>query len=88
METMSVDHTYNAENTIDNVIRCISPALAESYDIEILIIDDASGQTLPWYVFGDPALVPVLEYSYLSGNEGPHVETRSGFAQGADIDGS
>jgi glycosyltransferase involved in cell wall biosynthesis len=33
---------YNAEKTIDNVIRRISPALAQSYDIEILIIDDAS----------------------------------------------
>jgi glycosyltransferase involved in cell wall biosynthesis len=33
---------YNAEKTIDNVIRRISPGLAESYDIEILIIDDAS----------------------------------------------
>ena len=56
-----------------------------------LVIDprlDAAAQTLPWYIFGDPALVPVLEYSYLSGNEGPHVETRTGFAQGSDIDGT
>ncbi len=49
---------------------------------------DHLGQTLPWYVFGDPALVPVLEYSYLSGAEGPQVETRSQFSQGADIDGT
>jgi hypothetical protein len=39
-------------------------------------------------VFGDPALVPVLEYAYLSGAEGPMVETRSQFAQGADVDGT
>ena len=33
---------YNAERTIDNVVRRIPPGLSESYDIEILIIDDAS----------------------------------------------
>src|SRR6516164_9678860 len=33
---------YNAEKTIDDVIRRIPPALAAAYDIEILIIDDAS----------------------------------------------
>jgi glycosyltransferase involved in cell wall biosynthesis len=33
---------YNAEKTIDNVIRRISPDLAELYDLHILIIDDAS----------------------------------------------
>ncbi|MBV8844766.1 MAG: glycosyltransferase [Bryobacterales bacterium] len=33
---------YHAEKTIDDVIRRISPALAQSYDVEILIIDDAS----------------------------------------------
>jgi hypothetical protein len=56
-----------------------------------LVVDprlDAAGQTKPWYVFGDPALVPVLEYAYLSGAEGPQVETRSQFSQGADVDGS
>jgi hypothetical protein len=56
-----------------------------------LVIDprlDHLSQTKPWYVFGDPGLVPVLEYSYLSGSEGPMVETRSQFSQGADIDGT
>jgi glycosyltransferase involved in cell wall biosynthesis len=33
---------YNAEKTIDNVVRRIPASLAESYDIEILIIDEAS----------------------------------------------
>ena len=56
-----------------------------------LVVDprlDNLGATLPWYVCGDPSLVPVLEYSYLSGAEGPMVETRSQFTQGADIDGT
>jgi len=33
---------YNAERTIDNVVRRIPPGLSQSYDIEVLIIDDAS----------------------------------------------
>jgi glycosyltransferase involved in cell wall biosynthesis len=36
---------YNAEKTIDSVVRRIPASLAESYDIEILIIDDASGDS-------------------------------------------
>jgi hypothetical protein len=52
-------------------------------------LDAAGGQNVKsWYVFGDPALVPVMEYAYLSGAEGPQVETRSQFSQGADIDGT
>jgi hypothetical protein len=56
-----------------------------------LVIDprlDNAGQTKSWYVFGDPVLVPVLEYAYLSGAEGPQVDTRSQFNQGADFDGT
>jgi hypothetical protein len=30
-----------------------------------------------WYVAADPAATPGLEYSYLQGNEGPHIETRN-----------
>lgn len=33
---------YNAEKTIDSVVRRIPASLAESYEIEILVIDDAS----------------------------------------------
>ncbi|MGE5569419.1 MAG: prohead protease/major capsid protein fusion protein [Rhodospirillales bacterium] len=32
-----------------------------------------------WYVFGDPAVAPVLEYSYLQDAQGPTVDTRPGF---------
>jgi hypothetical protein len=56
-----------------------------------LVVDprlDNAGQTKAWYCFGDPALVPVLEYAYLSGAEGPQVDTRSQFNQGADVDGT
>jgi hypothetical protein len=56
-----------------------------------LVVDprlDASGVTKSWFVFGSPEQVPCLEYSYLSGAEGPQVETRSQFSQGADVDGT
>lgn len=36
-----------------------------------------------WYLFSDPAVLAVIEYSYLSGFEGVQVETRNGF----DVDG-
>jgi hypothetical protein len=32
-----------------------------------------------WYVTADPGEVDVLEFAYLSGNEGPQVESRSGW---------
>ncbi|MGE5486941.1 MAG: prohead protease/major capsid protein fusion protein, partial [bacterium] len=32
-----------------------------------------------WYVFGDPAVAPVLEYSYLQDAQGPTVDSRPGF---------
>jgi hypothetical protein len=60
-------------------------------DFVRLVVDsrlDHLGQTLPWYLFADVATVPVLEYSYLSGYEGPRVFTRVGFAGGSDIDGT
>jgi hypothetical protein len=60
-------------------------------DFVTLVIEprlDHLNQTLPWYLFADVATVPVLEYSYLSGLEGPRVFTRVGFAGGSDIDGT
>jgi hypothetical protein len=49
---------------------------------------DHLNQTLPWYLFGDVGTIPVLEFSYLSGYEGPRVFTRVGFQGGSDIDGT
>jgi hypothetical protein len=60
-------------------------------DFVRLVVDarlDHLGQTLPWYLFADVAQVPVLEFSYLTGYEGPRVYTRVGFAGGSDIDGT
>lgn len=32
-----------------------------------------------WYVFADPASIPVLEYAYLSSAQGPQIASREGF---------
>jgi hypothetical protein len=50
-----------------------------------LVVDprlDAKSATR-WYTFADPAVLPVIEFAYLSGFEGVFVETRIGF----DVDG-
>ena len=60
-------------------------------DFVRLVVDprlDHAGQNTAWYVFADVAQVPVLEFSYLSGYEGPRVYTRVGFPGGSDIDGT
>jgi hypothetical protein len=40
---------------------------------------DAAGAPTNWLLFGDPGIAPVLEYSWLEGNEGPQVEIRAGW---------
>lgn len=32
-----------------------------------------------WYLWADPTILPVIEYSYLSGSEGPQIAVREGF---------
>lgn len=32
-----------------------------------------------WYVFADPAAIPVIEYAYLAGSEGPQLSSRDGW---------
>jgi hypothetical protein len=83
------------ETTAQKGIAAIYPTQTNAVnvfqDFVRLVIDprlDHLGQTLPWYLFADVAQVPVLEFSYLTGYEGPRVYTRVGFAGGSDIDGS
>lgn len=42
-----------------------------------------AGSALAWYMFASPDQVPIVEYGYLSGEEGPALDQRVGF----DIDG-
>jgi hypothetical protein len=83
------------ETTAQKALAAIYPPQTQDAnvftDFVRLVVDprlDKLGQTLPWYLFGDVATAPVLEFSYLSGYEGPRVSTRVGFAGGSDIDGT
>jgi phage head maturation protease len=40
---------------------------------------DARSVPNPWYVFASPDAAPVLEYAYLTGAEGPQIDSRSGW---------
>lgn len=48
-----------------------------------LVVEPRLSSATRWYVTADPAEIDGLEYAYLSGNEGPQVESRSGW----DVDG-
>lgn len=42
-------------------------------------VSDANLSTLPWYLFADPAIAPVLHYSFLEGFEGPRITSEDVF---------
>jgi hypothetical protein len=42
-----------------------------------------AGDALAWYLAADPSQIPIIEYGYLDGQEGPTLDQRLGF----DIDG-
>ena len=48
-----------------------------------LVVEPRLASATRWYVTADPGEIDGLEYAYLSGNEGPQVESRSGW----DVDG-
>lgn len=45
--------------------------------LELLVEPRLSGNG--WYLFSDPATLPILEYCYLSGAPGPQIESRPGW---------
>jgi len=48
-----------------------------------LVVEPRLASATRWYITADPSEIDGLEYAYLSGNEGPQVESRSGW----DVDG-
>jgi len=48
-----------------------------------LVVEPRLSSATRWYITADPTEIDGLEYAYLSGNEGPQVESRSGW----DVDG-
>ncbi len=79
------------ETTAEKYLSTIYPAQAANVNpfggtnrLE-LVVDarlDAVSATR-WYLFADPAILPVIEYAYLAGAEGVQIETRAGF----EVDG-
>jgi hypothetical protein len=77
------------ETTAEKYLATIAPAQATNVNpfsgkFTLVVDPRLDGKSLTrWYLFADPAVLPVLEYAYLQGFEGPQVETRNGF----DVDG-
>lgn len=46
---------------------------------KLTVLTDARLTGNGWYLFADPATLPVLEYAYLSGAEGPQLASREGW---------
>jgi hypothetical protein len=66
----------------ESVLASLAPAAVSNVNpfsgkLTLLVEPRLSGN--PWYVFADPAVLPVLEYSYLSGAPGPQMTSREGF---------
>jgi hypothetical protein len=51
-----------------------------------VLVESRLGYSKAWYLFADPAVVPVLEHAYLTGSQGPQIATREGFdVMGLDL---
>ena len=73
------------ETTAEKYLASLYPAQASNVNpfsskLELLVEPrlDAKSATA-WWVFSDPQLSPVLEYSFLSDSAGPQVDSRVGF---------
>lgn len=70
------------ETAAEKLLAAISPVATENVNpfsgkLELLVEPRITGNT--WYVFADPAALPVLEYSYLSSAPGPQMSSREGW---------
>ena len=71
-------------NAVPQSFRSITPIPEPRLDAGVTLDGTAySGSSTVWYLAADKAQVDTIEYCYLEGEEGVHVETRAGF----DIDG-
>jgi hypothetical protein len=70
------------ETEAQTVLASITPATVTdvnvfSNSLTLLVEPRLSGN--PWYVLADPAVLPVLEYAYLSSAQGPQMSSREGW---------
>lgn len=70
------------ETDAERLLATINPAMADDVNpfsgkLQLLVEPRLTGAG--WYVFGDPASAPVLEYAYLSSAQGPQLASRDGW---------
>lgn len=70
------------ETQAEQVLATLAPATVATVNpfsqrLELLVEPRLSGNG--WYVFADPAAMPVLEYAYLSSAQGPQMASRDGW---------
>ncbi|MBA3911193.1 MAG: peptidase U35 [Rhodobacter sp.] len=75
------------ETVAEKWLATIAPATAADVNpfsgAMSLVVEPRLSSATRWYVTADPSEIDGLEFAYLSGNEGPQVESRSGW----DVDG-
>lgn len=75
------------ETTAEKWLASIAPATAADVNpfsgSLSLVVEPRLSSAMRWYVTADPSEIDGLEFAYLSGAEGPQVESRSGW----DVDG-
>lgn len=75
------------ETAAEKWLATIAPATAADVNpfsgAMSLVVEPRLTSATRWYVTADPGEIDGLEFAYLSGNEGPQVESRSGW----DVDG-
>jgi hypothetical protein len=74
------------ETTAEKWRATIAPATAvdvNPFSGSLSVVEPRLSSATRWYVTADPAEIDGLEFAYLSGAEGPQVESRSGW----DVDG-
>jgi hypothetical protein len=70
------------ETVAEQVLATLAPATVATVNpfsqrLDLLVEPRLSGNG--WYVFADPASMPVLEYAYLSSAQGPQIASREGW---------
>lgn len=70
------------ETQAESVLATLTPSQVSNVNpfsgkLTLLVEPRLSGN--PWFVFADPAALPVLEYAYLSSAQGPQMTSREGW---------
>ncbi|CAM3934193.1 prohead protease/major capsid protein fusion protein [Paracoccus yeei] len=75
---VSPENETNAEKIL-TAIQAVATADVNAMAGRLQVLVEPRLTGLGWYVFGDPATAPVLEYAYLSSAQGPQLSSRDGW---------